>query len=730
MNKPALPTMHALHRPGILVCVLIFCLAFSFFLLNPDPVQAKKAKDATDPEAAQEEKNRIDPNYIKAELAVVQIKAKVAKLEKQVETLRSKYMSEIEQRDALLLQKRFVEAREYFYKLNDYDGAAEILYGVIHDPAARYMRNYYDALFYLAESLYHIGNYLNAKKYYEQFYAIGPEQEFFGPSMTRLIELAIIEGDYDQAKDYYIDFLKRFPKDRDSSFGTYLIGKAFYMKGDRKKAEQLFNLIPAGSEYSGMAQYFLTVMLVENGKLEEAIEKFNELKFYFKEDVAHKKRLYELIHLSLGRLYYELDDYNRAMNEYYTIPPESEDYAQALYESIWVFITRNDRILQELLRERTRFSSLKYDYGEFLDDMRTEEKRQFFEMREVDILELGEVIDEMDILFQEIEASLGNLMQEAVTAFQKLITTASDSPLVPEAEVLMGNVYAQVDEFEDSAKWFQELKGKYQGYKEQIAQTKSQMVSQEDHVRLIEEVIDTKTGKETEAPAYNLTPDVKNWLAEKPGVRESLQIINRLERQDKALAEMRKMMSEVETALEQAKMESAFPILNSAKKKANGLLVTVGDVSKEFAGVEAKIELVKKEESRWLLLNRLDQEDNRLFEVRQYLEGIEFEVEEKKRKKLDDFRTMYMEVGRPIENFRMDTASLALDSKHVAAKHIHGKLEQVGKLVDTVLLQASLGEIDIAWKRTQKYNKDINEILRQQEEEIRSFRKTLIEASE
>ena len=81
--------------------------------------------------------------------------------------------------------------------------------------------------------------------------------------------MAIIDGDYERAREYYLDYLDRVPrKSADGSQATYLIGKAFYLRGDRDKARQLFESIPENSDYGAIARYFSAVMDVEDGNLE------------------------------------------------------------------------------------------------------------------------------------------------------------------------------------------------------------------------------------------------------------------------------------------------------------------------------------------------------------------------------------------------------------------------------------------------------------------------------
>jgi tetratricopeptide (TPR) repeat protein len=503
---------------------------------------------------------------------------------------------------------------------------------------------------------------------------------------------------------------------------TYLIGKTYFAAGQRDQAKAVLASIGKDREYYAVARYFLAAMTVEEGDLEGAVKQYTELADALKLNVGHKQRLYELTHLALGRLYYELDDFPRAMKEYLTVPPESRDYAEALYETIWVFITRNDRILQDLMRERGRFASLKFDFASFQEELAAPPKSEFAGLRQSEIAEMKGALGEIQSLLDAIEGGMGKLMEEASSAFDKLAAAAPKSAITAEAEVMLGNVYNQVEQYKQAETWFRAMKEKYAGFRTRVAAARGGLRGRQDDLNLIESVIAEKDGRPGPAGAPDLPGEVKGWLADEVGVRETLDVLTRLETEGKLLDEMRATMGEVENVLFTTRMETSYPVLALARERARDLERRVTDLAGTFPAVRGRIAEVADPSQRARLTVLLNQEDGRLTEVRDALAGVDTEVAVKKARELEDFQARYQAIGLPVEEFRARTQALSGEARDVAAKNVQGRLAHVAELVDAILLKASLGEIDVAWKRTQQYNKEINEILRAQEKEIERFR--------
>ena len=237
---------------------------------------------------------------------------------------------------------------------------------------------------------------------------------------------------------------------------------------------------------------------------------------------------------------------------------------------MWVYLTRNERILQALMRERSRFAGLKYEWDEFEQSLETPPRDIFARMNSDLIAEVNDALDEIESLFAEIEAALDKLKDEAVTAFDKLNKAAPESPLVPEAEVLMGYVLSQMEEFDDAENWFKNLKAKYSVYDARVRQMQDEVRTQDDEVALIEDVVAHHAG-EPDASTEGLPAEVKTWLAEKEGVGEALAVMDKLTEQSKSIDQMRDMMGDVEKALAVARVEASFPNLARAQQRAAGL---------------------------------------------------------------------------------------------------------------------------------------------------------------
>ena len=214
--------------------------------------------------------------------------------------------------------RRLIDA-QVLYELKNYESAALILLDLVEKyPQAQV---YPEALFFLADSLFLKRDFLSSRRYFEKIIAIGPSEKRYPEALQRLIELSLYTGDYTPV-DGYIAKLQGLPTAQQRPSVPYVKGKYYYFRHKFDDADASFKEISAGHVYWFHSQYFVGAGLVARGKLAEAIAVYEGI---LRSDARtdSQKRISELAHLALGRIYYDRGQLTNAAREYAKIPLRS-----------------------------------------------------------------------------------------------------------------------------------------------------------------------------------------------------------------------------------------------------------------------------------------------------------------------------------------------------------------------------------------------------------------------
>ncbi len=238
-----------------------------------------------------------------------------------------------------IADRRLIDA-QVLYELKNYEASSIILFDVVEkypsSPA------YPEALYYLADSLFLKRDYLSSRRFFDKIVEQGPANPRYQESLQRLIDLALHTSDYSPV-DGYIEKLNALPAGKQLPSVPYVEGKYYFF---RQKYEQaLATLKQIGPEhiYYFHSLYFVGASQVAMGgeHMADAIMTFGTiLKTPAKTD--SQKRITELAHLALARIYYDRGQFTNAITEYGKIGLKSEYLNEALYESAWVSIKGHD----------------------------------------------------------------------------------------------------------------------------------------------------------------------------------------------------------------------------------------------------------------------------------------------------------------------------------------------------------------------------------------------------
>jgi len=651
-----------------------------------------------------------------AAVKMAELEGRLQQLQDNVQDLETNYSREIDDRDRLMLQRRFVEGREFHYLLHDYRGAAEVFYGVVHHPMATTLPNYLEAAYYLADSLFQSGFYGEAKIHFEILYNAG-KNDFYGMSLLRLIQIAVVMRDYGEADRLYAQLLADFPENEDGSLGRYIIGKAFYLRGETDKAIEIFDSIPETGNYYATAQYYVAVIYVKQQNYKEAVNRFRRLKQSLQYDQANKKKLYALTHLALGRIYYELNDFPQAMARYSSVDPESPEYARSQYESMWVFITRNDYLLKAIDDERNNYEELLFDHAEFRDSVAAEEEQEGMQAIADEVEALQTDIDEIKDLFTEIDDSLARLQEEALTSYNNLVKSAPNDQLLPEAELLVGNIYAQVENYETAEQWFVKTKDRYDNFYAGIAAARPNL-SAGDQLALLEAGTDAWAGDEA---AVNPTilrgmpAETAYWLAAKPQLKQLFAVYRGVLAERDNLDKMSRMVDEIEVQLRILDSGAdGYPILREAHRKSIELQNNIQGLQVEFSGLRTFGGGVAGQAAA---------HEGTLRNLQSRLAELDAKIDAKRAERLAFYRQEVSRLRAPLSEMGSSVEALLSVTQSETARIADAELQEIEAQVYDYAQRADLGIIDVAWRATRGSNRKIREIQRRMQEEIRQFQR-------
>ncbi len=298
-----------------------------------------------------------------------EITREVVDIEGDTERLLGQPLRRSQTRSPTYVTERLTDG-ELFYRLQDYVRASIIFTDIVENFPSH--EAYPDALFFLGDSLYRAGDYLGARTRFRELIAHSGDQRYrdhLQRALGRLIEIAIHTRDFDGVEDYFAQ-LSRIPPSEIEATTSYYRAKYLYnravptedvIRGDGsaqidlatlEQARQSFEAVQQGSPYYPQARYFIGVIHTLREQYPQAIEAFRRV-LRSPAETEEQRDVLELTQLALGRLYYETDQLDQAVEAYQAVPRTSANFHVALYEIAWVYIrmgdsTRAERALEVL----------------------------------------------------------------------------------------------------------------------------------------------------------------------------------------------------------------------------------------------------------------------------------------------------------------------------------------------------------------------------------------------
>jgi tetratricopeptide (TPR) repeat protein len=294
---------------------------------------------------------RTDLEYVSRQMAGVQAVVEKTKLERQSPEHR-------------------LANGELLYRMNDYGRAVVVLSEILEEfPNTP---SYPDALFLRGETYYAAHDYLAARRDYKALVERGNEprfQAYFGKALARLVDVALRLNDPPETLAPIFERFNQVPPAQIDAGLLYAKGKAYFHQGSYNDAIASFSQVANGTAYVHQARYFQGLVAMKiaragagadatrkgagSANYKQAIEAFRVVT-ELPPDTPEHKHVIDLAWMAVGRLFYEMEQYQQASEAYAKVNRDSPEFDTMLYELAWVYVRlgdvqRADRALEVLM---------------------------------------------------------------------------------------------------------------------------------------------------------------------------------------------------------------------------------------------------------------------------------------------------------------------------------------------------------------------------------------------
>lgn len=252
---------------------------------------------------------------------------------------------------------------ELLFRTKDYARATVVLSEILEEFPNTL--SYPDALWLRGETYYAAHEYLSARRDYRALVDRGSEprfQAYFGKSLARLVDVALRLGDPPESLAPIFDKFNQVPPAQIDAGLLYAKGKAYFRQASWNDATQAFAQVASGTPYTHQARYFGALVQMkaaratsaaagdphEAGKKSAAAASYKQAIEAFRvvtelaPDTPEHRHVVDLSWMAIGRLFYEMEQYQQASEAYAKVGRESPEFDTMLYELAWVYVRMGD----------------------------------------------------------------------------------------------------------------------------------------------------------------------------------------------------------------------------------------------------------------------------------------------------------------------------------------------------------------------------------------------------
>jgi TolA-binding protein len=146
-----------------------------------------------------------------------------------------------------------------------------------------------EALLRTGDCFLALDNFEQAKKYYRKTVSRASDRSDAAEAYLRLGEAYFAEGDLAGAADVYDNMLAEFPEHSEKQLIQYRLGLIYYLNGDPETALEYLEGIKSSPSADRVATYATAVILLDDGRYDEAVEELQRLQRETEEPVFYNE---------------------------------------------------------------------------------------------------------------------------------------------------------------------------------------------------------------------------------------------------------------------------------------------------------------------------------------------------------------------------------------------------------------------------------------------------------
>jgi tetratricopeptide (TPR) repeat protein len=250
---------------------------------------------------------------------------------------------------ALRSAEQMIADGDLLFRLRDYSRAI-LVFAQVQEKYPENKPAWAEAVYRGGEALYATRDYLSARTKFRLVADRSKEPEFrpyASRAIARLVDVAMRVDDPKDPKssDEVLARIASLSATEIDSTILYAKGKALYFKKDLDAAKATLQSVGADGGFQHQARFILGVIALKQsqpGKYQTAIDAFSKVT-ELPGDTDDHKEVVDLAWIAIGRLFYEMDQLDRAVLAYQHVDKASKHFDTYLYEIAWVYVRQEDQ---------------------------------------------------------------------------------------------------------------------------------------------------------------------------------------------------------------------------------------------------------------------------------------------------------------------------------------------------------------------------------------------------
>ena len=453
---------------------------------------------------------------------------------------------------------------ELLFLLGDYARASLVLYDLVEQRTNQREDLYPRALYYLAESLFQMGHDLAARAYFDEL-ARAARGTHLNDAVRRLIQIADRNHHW-EGIDEAIAAVARggtLPPEI-----AYIRGKSLLRQGRYGDVAAALAGVAVDHPLSPKSRYLVAVAQVQLGHADRAVELFAELT-RIPDTTPDAREVRELAAMDRGRILLDLGRLAEAIDSYQDVERSSSRFEEALYEVTWTYVRAAAQAEQPERRD-----------AEY---------------------------------------------RKALKALEILLLSERETPVLPEARLLLGNIHLRLGQFDKATEVFREVVDRYGPVWQELRGLAERPEEGERLVRA--------TAGDAGAAKEQLPPVAVSWAQGNRSLGRAKVLAGEIDQGETWIRETLAVADKILTVLDSDERVSMFPALHDAQVRMLELDNDLVAANQRLLGIERKL-------LRDTLDAPLREQLNKVLEERQGLEAAYQKLPKKRREYEGRLETM------------------------------------------------------------------------------------------